>query len=234
MNTSQKINDFGKKITRKMMRVAFFLGMIFYLLFSLSLGWNFVKYSAYARLSPEKLPVYIHFLLAQNLQEKALDALHLYPRERSAAMLAQLENSAPEFPSLFYFELSRRAVFVNDMEAALFWGLLGQMRLNFDGIRCPSQKTLNLIEIIRNAQTPMPVQELLKNDLQAFDRGAQKVLDWSTQHPPQAGPGHICNMAMKMFPREQIAVSPQEEWPAAWEQMRTTTEGYLAQRAKNR
>lgn len=228
----EKVNAFGKGLTRFLLRVCYVLLIVVYLALSLSWGWSYVRYYWYARFSPQQISQIVSELVQEGSMERGLDVLKLYPRERSADLLKEIESVAPEFSPLFYFELSRRAIMANDQDAALFWALLGQMRISFDGRRCPSEKTLEFVKFLRQVQTPPPVAELLANDPNAFDEGVRKVLDWDKEHPPQSRPDYLCDMIAKAFPKEEILIWPETEWPALWRNFRETTEKHLEERAK--
>lgn len=231
--TGQKINALGKGLTRVMLRLCYALLIFIYLAVSLSWGWAYVKHYWYARFSPRQIAPIVSELMKEGNLERGLDIVKLYPRERSAELLAAMESVAPELPPPFYFEFSRRALVAQNREAALFWALLGQMRMNFDGRRCPSEKTLQMVIFLREAQTPPEVDEMLLNDPGAFDRGVRRVLDWDKDHPPQSRPDYLCDIVIKAFPEENIMLWPEHEWRDLWKNFRATTEKHLEERAKS-
>jgi hypothetical protein len=140
-------------------------------------------------------------------------------------ILDHADEVAPYLGHAAFFELSRRALYMDRPDDAKFWKMMARYRLRYDLVRCAFSEASEGGEILERINGHMPQWQ--PDDLTPAESVTlmRRVLDYDEKHPPQNDPARVCRQVRSLTRSESHDITrPRAEWENMRFSLRYATE----------
>ncbi len=162
----------------------------------------------------------------------ALFTVHVQKLSRSEEVLEQMLPLIPELEAPFFFELSRRYVYLGDMDEAAFWHMLGAYHMRYDYMRCEDLYDTEFLEFFIQRETEPLLLAYLRDNEELINKIIPRVASWDKANPIQNRPEYFCGLAKIYYTLQSKEISgkalPESTWPPILAMLRKEINAPLA------
>ena len=200
-----------------------------YLILTVASAWRWAQMKWYVSdFSLSALEQTTQTLADQDQHDLIALLLNSYPIENLDQVVGEMSKSASDLNTPFFFAVSNRYVFAENMEEALFWNTYARFRVRYDAVRCDyflSDVVSDEFSIL-NASLEL-TEKFLRLDQDKRQALVRQVLDFDAAHPPKNDPDYFCKFIQRFKSTGKIAVLPEDDWDIRHDLLRTAAEAFL-------
>lgn len=218
-------DDDGKKqpgCLRLLWRVIFWFFVVVFVIF---MSFKIIEWGdeiRYKMMDARDVPP--RFEKMRNMGEvmNAYKMLSMRPEEESAQIVGMLmDEELGTLEPLFLFTIAMR-MYDEKPDEALFWAMVGRLRLEYDFNRCAERRSaMGIYPIFRKYLVDTDLREDLGSERKTR-KLIPRVLKWDEEHPPNYDPSYICSLLTRS--PELIG---EARWPAIRYRLRQGAVQYL-------
>lgn len=205
--------------------IMWFFGIVFLIFMILKVS-TWMDDIRYRMMDAKDVPARFEQLRANEQILDAYKLLQLRPEEESPQIVAMLLADAADMQAPLLFIISDR-MYDEKPEEALFWAMVGRLRLEYDIMRCEDTTTaMNAYRLLGMVLMRDEVREDTY-DMEKTRPIIQRVLDWDEENPGTYDPSYAC----AMLTNNPNTVG-EARWPAIRYRMRKAAADYLRDTAE--
>lgn len=217
---------------RVLKRLAIYTAFTLYICLGLFATFTWGGTILFRSLEPEAMLVRLDHYRNRGKFDEAVRMFAVQKPERAQEVINLLVPRADVLEPVFYLQISRQYMQLENPDEALFWHMLGFFRLRFDAVRCEGHKDFQAVDVYMTLHSPMVLAEYVEKNPQRAEEIFRTVMKWDAENPPQTSPKYFCRLARFMvYGGEGYTgqLIDQDLWPVLYKAFRAEAENGFVQ-----
>jgi len=180
---------------RILKKAGIFSAFALYIFLGLFAAFTWGGTTLFRNLEPEAMLSRLEHYRSRGKFDEAVRMFAVQKPERAQEVINLLVPRADILEPVFYLQIARQYVQLDNPDEALFWHMLGFFRLRFDSVRCEGRKNFGAVDVYMTLHSPIILTKYVEENPARAEEIFHRMMEWDEENPPQTSPRYFCRLA---------------------------------------